>query len=119
MVSSNPDDGQKKPVRSLRDLPQEISPPSDLWPAIEAHLPPRAPRARNWFAPRALAGVAAVVAALGIGIWIGRVVFPVWQAPQTVRATAQPSDMLRAAYVTDPRYLREREQLIQALQERL
>jgi hypothetical protein len=123
MVSSNPEGpDSKKPVKSLRDLPQDIPPPRDLWSGIEAQLPPRAPRARGWLSPLPLAGAAAVVAALAIGIWIGRTVFPGWQAPPQVSAGGQKpeaAEMMRAAYVTDPRYLRERAQLVRSLEERL
>jgi hypothetical protein len=122
MVSSNPEGPeQKKAVKSLRDLPQDIPPPRDLWSGIEAQLPPRAPRARRRLSPLALAGVAAMVATLAIGIWIGRTVFPAWQAPQEVSAgkPASEAEMMHAAYVTDPRYLRERAQLVRSLEERL
>ena len=79
-MSSN--DKQRK-ISSLRDLPREIAPPRDLWKGIEAQIAaektavmaPPPLRGTRTVRLRALAA-AAVVAALAIGMWIGRSVLP-------------------------------------------
>ena len=72
----------KRKISSLRDLPREIAPPRDLWKGIEAQItadkqaalaPP--PRSARTVRLRVLAA-AAVIAALAVGVWIGRSVLP-------------------------------------------
>jgi hypothetical protein len=110
-------------VKSLRDLPLDIAPSRDLWPQIEAHLtatsvkrrplsPFRAMRAQH------LAVAAALVAAIAVGIFIGRGTLPGGREANRTPA-ASPSQMLPAAFIKDPRYLRERAQLMQSLNARL
>jgi hypothetical protein len=122
--------GEKRRVSSLTELPAAIGPERDLWPQIEARIreergrtpgagtaAPHRPRA-YLLPPRWLAA-AAVIASVAVGVWVGRHV----ESPlSAVRGTAQPAggpQMLHAAYVTDPRYQRERAALLKSLQAQL
>jgi hypothetical protein len=115
-------------VKSLRDLSPSIEPPRDLWPQIEARLqagqvaatPPAQRRTRvplRWLA------AAAMVASVAVGVWIGRGLLPIpgLSAPPPLTAAHRPGDAgaLNAAYVSDPRYQRDRTQLEQSLQAQL
>src|SRR5882757_51223 len=92
MVSAN-DKGERK-VSSLRDLPRDVQPPRDLWSGIEARIvadrraadgvpderravPPGRSSSLRWIA------AAAVVAALAVGMWIGRSLLPTTGGPTT------------------------------------
>ncbi len=73
----------KRKISSLRDLPREIAPPRDLWKGIEAQIAADRQAVLEQPAPGPartvrLRGVAAaaVVAALAVGVWIGRSVLP-------------------------------------------
>lgn len=131
------DESARRQVKSLRELPQSLEPGRDLWPQIEARLQQArgdgtaetartaaAPRRR--MAPRWLAA-AAMVASVAVGVWIGRTFLPA-AAPVTAQRDA-PQDTappwlsgpsaLDAAYVSDPRYERQRAALLRSLQARL
>jgi hypothetical protein len=144
MTGPKPTDG--RPVTSLRELPQAIEPPRDLWPQIEARLDSRqaaAPRVTGapaiglrlrgarlrWLA------AAAMVASVAVGVWIGRSVLPgagpmsPGHAPATVAdssgaaaaagTVAGAPTALDVAYEHDPRYERQRAALLRSLQSRL
>jgi hypothetical protein len=123
-------------VRKLSELSREIAPPHDGWPALEARLrETRAPQAdgsvegRGATPPRrsrrsriaAFATLAAVLAAVGVGISIDRWMLAPGPMPVTARAegSRKASESLPVAYVTDPRYLRERAALLRSLNARL
>jgi hypothetical protein len=120
-------------VATLRELPQSIEPPRDLWPRIEAQLEDRAsvagrgpamPRRRPGQALRWLAA-AAMLASLAVGVWIGRSLMPSAVGTGTTTAMKMPvvpglaPTTLDTDYVRDPRYARQRTELVRALQERL
>jgi hypothetical protein len=138
MVSAN-GDGERK-VASLRDLPRDIAPPRDLWSGIEALIAAegqaaaagaREPRPASRPATSRLRWIAAaaVVAALAIGMWIGRSVLPTTNHAMgppggsgmsaNVSAGKETSEVLQAAYVTDPKYRRQREALAKSLEAQL
>src|SRR5689334_4590938 len=114
---SGPTENEGRKVASLRELPQSIEPARDLWPGIESRLvgtaaKPRAARPR-WLA------AAAMVACLAIGVWIGRGLLPggaTRTAPSTAAippaAQGLAPTAFDAAYVSDPRYARERAALV-------
>ncbi len=120
-------------IRSLRELPQEIAPPHDLWRRIEAGLgaAPREPAAEHrsalgrWAphrwggAPLRILAAAAVLAALAVGLGIGHWVLP-GAAPipagTSARLSPHAPETLPAAYVMDPRYTRDRAALLQSMQ---
>jgi len=121
-------------ISSLRDLPQDVAPPRDLWPGIAAQIAPQdataraaAPERRS--APRLAQlrwlAAAAMVAAVAVGIWVGRELLPLpgkigSGAPvATVNGPAGAPSALGVAYVADPRYQHQRAALIANLQARL
>jgi hypothetical protein len=123
MTANDGNDGTKTGIRSLGQLAQSIPPPRDLWPGIAAEisrdgLRPGSAAGRRSLAPSRMqwAALAAVVAALAVGMWVGRTMLPVGgkQSPEQIASTAA-QDVVAAAYVKDPRYVRERDQLVHAL----
>ena len=120
-------------VTSLRELPQSIEPPHDLWPGIETRLGDirtaadgataaqrRAVRMR-WLA------AAAMVACVAIGVWVGRGLLPGPAGSGTVAVnTSRPQAVQppvnavpHEVYVSDPRYQEQRAALVRELQARL
>lgn len=114
-------------VSSLSELPQAIEPPRDLWPQIAARLEPRAAAApvavARRTAPLRWLAAAAMVASVAVGVWIGRDLLPGRQpAPQMVNVPATQPDQgspVEAAYISDPRYQRQRQALLQSVQAQL
>jgi hypothetical protein len=121
-------------TRRLGELPRDIPPPHDGWPALEAMLresgkpqpntgAEQAEPARRW-RPRTMhiAALAAVLAAVVVGISIDRwILAPASQSPPVaaVPGSASADRGIQVAYVTDPRYLRERAALLRSLNARL
>jgi hypothetical protein len=110
-------------VTSLGDLPREITPPRDLWPEIEARLGgTRTGTTRLWalpsVRPQYFAIAAALVIAVGVGILIGRGLLPGGRGASVISNAPSPQ-ALPALFIKDPRYLRERAQLLQSLNARL
>lgn len=89
------DERQRRRLRSLAELECEIAPRRDLWPAIEAGLAPRRAVARAL--PRWALGLAASVALVGAGVWLGRATLTGARPPATPQAS-----MTAAATATDP-----------------
>jgi hypothetical protein len=126
---------EERKVKSLGELPVAIEPPRDLWPGIEARL--KAPAATVAAAGPRPAGArlaqlrwlaaAAMLASVAVGVWIGREVLPLSggaaTAPQSAASTASPASpegaALNASYVSDPRYQRQRAELLRTLQARI
>jgi hypothetical protein len=130
----------KRKIGSLRDLPHEIAPPRDLWKGIEAQITAGqksaaetpasvVSRPARW---RVLAA-AAVIVALAVGVWIGRVMLPVPGAAlpggsgmpgsaNGLTASNRPSDepgAFHAAYVMGSKYTNQRARLVADLEARL
>jgi hypothetical protein len=118
------EDNTGRTAASLRELPQSVAPPRDLWPQIEARLakdrataagPGRLlrPSRGQW------ASLAAVVFSLAVGVWLGRSMLPAAAPATAVKpspvATSEPG-VLQAAFVSDPRYLKQRADLIRAVE---
>jgi hypothetical protein len=81
MANMNGTDGDKRSVSSLGELSRNVTPPRDLWPSIAAQIAtadPAVPAARTRHRPSRMqwAALAAVVAALAVGVWLGRSVLP-------------------------------------------
>jgi hypothetical protein len=117
-----------KRLTSLQDLPQDITPARNLFPAIESALRNEVDQAarqhqRRWRpSGMQISALAAVVAALAIGVVIGRVLLPsgATPVPAPVATTANVTPEARpAAFVTDPRYLQQRAALIRSHEEQL
>jgi hypothetical protein len=153
------DNGERKVVTSLRDMPQSIAPPRDLWAGIEASIAAadrqskagepnavelnagprdntvtdlgsrRSSGARQFTRLRWMAA-AAVIAALAVGMWVGRTVLPTTR-PITIStdgggttAKVQPNvtdgaTALQAAYISDPKYREQRAALVKSLEAKL
>jgi len=123
--------GDERKVSSLRELSPAIEPARDLWPQIEARIneerrtapgamaaQPRPGRARA--VPLRWLAAAAVVASVAVGVWIGRSLLPAARPGAGVESpTADAPTALDVAYVSDPRYQRDRAALMQSLQARL
>jgi len=111
-------------IKSLRDLPRDIAPARDLWPAIEAQIAEEGSigRLRRWRrlkpTPGQLGALAAALASLAIGIWVGRTALP-GGTPQPVAQVPEPAAAMPVAYVNDPRYTAQRAAMIRALEAQL
>lgn len=121
-------------TRRLRELAQEIPPPHDGWPALEARLrasaAPHPERPAAWGSTALparrpsrrmmhIAAVAAVLAALVLGLSVGRwVVAPSRPSARTAAAPGTEA-RLPVVYRTDPSYLRERIALLRSLRAHL
>ena len=120
-------------ISRLEELHRDIPPPHDGWPALEAKLrasgmaPMSAAvaqpgRARRW-RPRMMhvASLAAVLAAVVVGISIDRwILAPApLSGPVAAAAGSGAEREMPVAYFTDPRYQRERAQLLRSLNARL
>jgi hypothetical protein len=127
---------EERKISSLRDLPLDIAPPRDLWQGIEARLGQgvRASGSHDGLEPARRFGrpgrmrvfaAAAVIAALAVGIWIGRTVLPVpGKQPVGVEVSAFNAasgapGAWHAAYVMDSKYTRQRAELVKDLEARL
>lgn len=121
-------------LRSLRELPTSIQPPRDLWPQIEARLkagdggaPAVEPASRPRRVPMRWLALAAMLACVTVGVWIGRDLVPLAGGTSAPRSAANlhlsipggGGSAVDAAYVSDPRYQRERAHLVANLQARL
>lgn len=136
MTNAN-DNGERKVVNSLRDLPTAVQPPRDLWAGIEARIAAEGHVAAADAGTRKRAGsnlsrlrwmaAAAVVAALAVGMWVGRSVLPTTRpitSPGTGATATLPrindgAAALQAAYVVDPKYRKQREALAKSLEAKL
>jgi hypothetical protein len=123
---------EERTVKSLSELPTAIEPQRDLWPEIEARLKGAAvtgvvapPPVRARLAQLRWLAAAAMVASVAVGVWIGRDLLPLGRpvgAPaQVANGTSGVTEgaAVEAAYVSDPRYRHEREQLLKSLQTQL
>lgn len=115
-------DGMKKPIRSLGELAQSVPPPRDLWPAIAEEIAKdakvagkRGRDAANPVTRLQWVALAAVIAALAVGVWVGRNVIPVGGSPSQIAELGGAQDVISAAYIKDPRYLRDRAELVRSL----
>ena len=109
-------------VNRIDELAQSMPPPRDLWPAISAAIEADraaavdiAPRRMRWLPT---AGMAAAVALVTVGIFIGRIIAP---APQTVAGTqvTQGSVELMPAALRDANYRKQRDTLLVEVQNQL
>jgi hypothetical protein len=138
MTNAN-DNGERKVVSSLRDLPTAVQPPRDLWAGIEARIAAEGSivtagtstrkRASSNLSRLRWIAAAAVVAALAVGMWVGRSVLPITRpitipgagtgASVIVPKTNDGAAALQAAYIVDPKYRKQREALVKSLEAQL
>ena len=117
--------GPRDSVMTLRDLPQAIEPGRDLWPQIESQIAGRGAAVpmpvaagaarRRTAAPLRWLAAAAMVGCVAVGVWIGRSMLPGSGPAPLARGTRPESAAMQTAWVSDPRYQREREQLMRSL----
>jgi hypothetical protein len=128
MTHLNGTDDTKRSIRSLRQLAGDVPPPRDLWPAIFAEISKETRRSATPITSRAHApsrmqwlAVAAVVVALAVGIWVGRTLLPTGntQAAPTLANNTGAPEMANVAFIRDPRYLKQRAELVRSLETKL
>jgi hypothetical protein len=111
-------------VKRIDELARDIPPARDLWPAIAAAIeadrgasapPQAAPRRAAW---RYASSIAAAVALVALGIWIGARVVPPGGGP-TVANERQGTDVLPVALQRDAEYRKTRAQLVSEVEARL
>src|SRR5690348_12412427 len=102
MAMTNGTDSGKRSVRSLGELSQNVAPPRDLWPSIASQIamndsPVPGSSERTRLRPTGMqwAALAAVIAALAVGIWLGRSVLPMSATKPPVVAANPPSREVR------------------------
>ena len=129
-MSNANDNGERKKVGSLRDLPRSIEPGRDLWAGIEAKIAAErqasvaeVPAKRGSRTHLRWIAAAAVIVALAVGMWIGRSFLPTG-GPGTpmVAHTNPPVDgaaVVQAAYFADPKFRQQHEALVKSLQAKL
>jgi len=124
MNTPNNSDGPRR-IRSLGQLAQDIPPPRDLWPGIAAEIAKDAQgagarsRDANPLTRPQWAALAAVVAALAVGVWVGRNVIPGGAQSVPIADGGNAQDVVAAAYIKDPRYMRDRAELVRSLDAKL
>jgi len=121
-------------VRRLSELPREVPPPHDGWPALEARLRESGRPQADAGAPGGtlpirrrrphvmhFAALAAVLAAVAVGVSIDRWVLSPAQPAPPVAAVPHVSggEGMAVAYVSDPRYVHAREEMLRSLDARL
>lgn len=115
----------ERSVKRLDELARDIPPARDLWPAIsaaieadrrETSIPAQAaPRRQMW---RYASSMAAAVALVAIGVWIGARVAPPGGTPVAVNGTEGTSAM-PVALQRDAEYRKTRAQLVDEVNARL
>jgi hypothetical protein len=125
-------------ITRLSELPREISPPHDGWAALEARLrestqptagidtpPGGRPQPARYRRPQLMriVSLAAVLAAVLFGVsidrWILSSAHPTAPGVTIPHVGSPGGGGMTVAYITDPRYLREREALLRTLNARL
>lgn len=109
-------------VKRLDELAQSVPPPRDLWPAIsaaiEADKAANATPAARRYGWRPAAAMAAAVALVTVGVYIGRAMSPAVSttvAQQTTRTAAA----IPTSFERDANYRRQRDALMADVQKRL
>jgi hypothetical protein len=107
-------------VKRLDELAQSVPPARDLWPAISAAIEADgtanvAPARRYGWRPAA--ALAAAVALVTVGIYIGKAMSPA-AGPTVAGRTSEPT-VVHAAFERDANYRKQRDELITEVQKRL
>lgn len=99
-------EGKARRIRRVEELPREIAPARDLWPGIAAQI--EAERAATASSPvvrrgaglRWVGGLAASVALVAVGVWLGRMTQP----DVTVADASAPAALQLAAFAPGADY---------------
>jgi hypothetical protein len=111
-------------VKRIDELARDIPPARDLWPAIAAAIDAdrrtfapsaAAPRRSAW---RYASSMAAAVALVALGVWIGARIVPPGDGP-IVANERQNGDVLPVALQRDAEYRKTRAQLVTEVEARL
>jgi hypothetical protein len=111
-------------VNRLDELAQSVPPARDLWPAISAAIeaekasalaPARVTRRYGW---RPAGAMAAALALVAVGVWIGRSISPGGNLQIASQPTRAP-EQIPAAYQRDEKYRQQRDELMTQAQNRL
>ena len=111
-------------VNRIDELAQSLPPPRDLWPAIAAAIEAdravspveNAPRRSRWLPAY---GMAAAVALVTLGVFLGRVFAPVTQVTVAQTPGSSASADLMPAALRDANYRKQRDQLLVEVQNQL
>ncbi len=108
-------------VGAIGELPRDIAPARDLWPGIAAAIgAAAAPRhRRSWVGARPAWALAAAVACVAVGVWIGRASLAPPSATMARSGKAQDVVAREVSYRPDARFLRTRQGLLREVSERL
>jgi hypothetical protein len=110
-------------IKRLDELARSVPPARDLWPAISAAIeadkaanaaPAHGLRRYGW---RPAAALAAAVALVTVGVYIGRAISP--PAGPAIAANPQSGGVVRAAFERDANYRKQRDALMADVQKRL
>ena len=112
-------------VKRLDELAQSVPPPRDLWPAISAAI--EADKAANavptWSARRygwrPAAAMAAAVALVTVGVYIGKAISPPAPVIADTHATQSDPKVIPTSIERDANYRKERDELMGEVQKRL
>ncbi len=109
-------------VQRIDELARDVPPARDLWPGIAASI--EADKAARAEAPAMrrsrwlpAAGLAAAVALVSVGVWIGHVMTPP-TVVNTAHVVAPQADMLPAA-LRDAEYRKQRDELLVEVKQKL
>ena len=110
-------------VKRLDELAQSMPPARDLWPAISAAIEadkaanaPAAHGARR-YGWRPAAALAAAVALVTVGVYIGRAMTP--SGGPSLANAQSGAEVVHAAFERDANYRKQRDQLMTEVQKRL
>jgi hypothetical protein len=114
-------------VKRLDELAQSLPPPRDLWPAISAAIeadklaavtPVSAPRRYGWQRPAG--ALAAAIALVTVGVFIGKSITPATgPTPTTTASNPEPQSNVLDAAFRDANYRKQRDALMVEAQNRL
>jgi hypothetical protein len=110
-------------VKRVDELARSLPPPRDLWPAISAAIEAdraaaagSAPRRTRWLPA---AGMAAAVALVTVGVFIGRIIGPTATETTAGRTGTQGSPEMLPAALRDANYRKQRDALLVEVQNQL
>ena len=113
-------------VKRLDELAQSVPPARDLWPAISAAI--EADKAANAGSVQgarrfgwrpAVGAMAAAIALVTVGVYIGKAITPATTVVAGTQTTQSDPKVIPAAFERDANYRKQRDQLMADVQKRL
>lgn len=106
-------EGSGNLLAGIGELRRDIPPPRDLWPGISAAIGASPTRRRIGAAVRPAWALAAAVACVAVGVWIGRASAPGAARITTTEPSPSSAELAwRVRYAPGARFERTREQLL-------